>query len=292
MSRTLALLGLLPVLLLACGDSPADPLDTPLVDSPAPAAVPPAQTPLTLTPAEGPAVLRVLSEGGVMEGGTLVVDAYERDLVYLGVVLETESGRAIPQRAVTVSSPGNTQIITSAPGTDEDGYFEFQLLAPEQGRQAMKVAAAGVSREFVLNVVANPQLEWVRQLGGDVVPWETLMAADLVFDQLAVRARFPDELAKLDTQSVKLGGFMVPLEAAADQKHFLLSANPPSCFYHLPGGPTTVVEVFASKPIAASFEPLLLRGRLELVEESEVGVVYRLHDAEIDPRTPSVRGRS
>ena len=40
---------------------------------------------------------------------------------------------------------------------------------------------------------------------------------------------FPKELAALDKTQVKLQGFMMPLEPAAKQKRFLLSALPSDC---------------------------------------------------------------
>lgn len=76
----------------------------------------------------------------------------------------------------------------------------------------------------------------------------------------------------------------MPLEPEQKQKHFLLTSSPPSCFFHLPGGPAGAVEVLAPKGIDATWDLLVLDGRLETIERSEMGVVYRLHDAKVSPQ--------
>ena len=73
----------------------------------------------------------------------------------------------------------------------------------------------------------------------------------------------------------------MPLEPALKQRRFLLTANPPSCFFHLPGGPAGAVEVFASEGIEASWDPVVLEGRFEPQRTSKAGVVYRLHEARL-----------
>lgn len=78
---------------------------------------------------------------------------------------------------------------------------------------------------------------------------------------------------------IPLARFKIPLEPESKQRHFLLTSSPPSCFFHIPGGPAGAVEVFAPRGVKASWDLLLLEGGLELQEYSEDGVIYRLHEA-------------
>ena len=79
--------------------------------------------------------------------------------------------------------------------------------------------------------------------------------------------------------TVKLSGFIMPLDPDIEQRHFLLTSNPPSCFFHIPGGPAGAVEVFASEGIEATWNPVVIEGRLETLDTGEYGVIYRLQDA-------------
>ncbi|HEX4872231.1 MAG TPA: DUF3299 domain-containing protein [Nevskiaceae bacterium] len=285
----------LTLLLSACGGEPAPPdparppaaapgdlSGTPYAAAPASELAPAAADTPPAAPDNSPPMLRVLSEGGVEENGELVVDAYQKDLVYLGVSLETEAGSPLAQRPVAIRASGQTKVIRGAEATDADGYLEFQLLAANQGRESVIVEAAGLTQRFVLNVKPNQQLEWIKQAEAKgLTSWDLLMQADLTIDQNTVRASFPAPLQTLGGKTVKIAGFMLPLDATPEQRHFLLSANPPSCYFHMPGGPSTVVEVFSEQAIPGSFEPLVIEGRLELVPESTFGVVYKLQQAKV-----------
>ena len=92
-----------------------------------------------------------------------------------------------------------------------------------------------------------------------------------------------DELSKIRKQSdrtVKLAGFMMPLETGVKQRWFLLTSHPPSCYFHVPGGPAGAIEVFAEEGIEVSWDPIVLEGRFEALEKSD-SAVYRLSDARI-----------
>ena len=58
-----------------------------------------------------------------------------------------------------------------------------------------------------------------------------------------------------------------------------MTSNPPSCFFHIPGGPAGAVEVLAKTPIDVVWDPIVLQGRFEIVESGSSGALYRLHDA-------------
>jgi uncharacterized protein len=110
------------------------------------------------------------------------------------------------------------------------------------------------------------------------VPWQllqstkTIQKADKKFGP-----SFPKEVKELDKQEVKLYGFMMPLDQAKKQKRFLLSAFPPHCSFCLTGGPESLVEVLADKPIDFTFEPIVVAGRMAVLDNDIV--YFRLTNA-------------
>jgi hypothetical protein len=113
-----------------------------------------------------------------------------------------------------------------------------------------------------------------------VVSWETLGQVALVRDKNIYVPRFADAVLKLDAKEVKLQGFMVPLTVGEKQTHFVLTANPAECAFCLSGGPESMVEVKAKTGLKYSLDPVVVKGRLELVKnDPAAGVFYRLHDA-------------
>lgn len=283
MKSVCTLLPALMLLLAACSRS----------ESPAPAPAPtPTAAPAASAGGEAQAraasgglpVLEILSEGGVMRDGLLTIDAYERDRLWLALALETEAGTPLPGERVRFRTEGPAQIVAPQAETDEDGYLEFQVLAGTPGTQTVEVTAAEVRREFRLNIIPNDFDQWLEGLPqAGLTRWNLLMEARVSADaQGQLQAEFPDAVRALDGETVTLAGFMLPLEPSPAQKHFLLSASPPNCFFHVPGGPSTVVEVFADTPVPGSFDPMRVQGRLELVSASEMGILYRLRAARPD----------
>jgi hypothetical protein len=110
------------------------------------------------------------------------------------------------------------------------------------------------------------------------VPWQLLQSTKTV--QKADKKfgpAFTKEVKDLDKQQVKLYGFMMPLDQARKQKRFLLSAYPPHCSFCLTGGPESLVEVMADQPIDFTFEPIVVAGRMAVLEDDVV--YYRLTNA-------------
>ena len=115
---------------------------------------------------------------------------------------------------------------------------------------------------------------------GDTVSWDTLAQVKLVAERNVYVPRFADAVLKLDAKEVKLQGFMVPLTVGEKQTHFVLTANPAECAFCLSGGPESMVEVKAKTGLKYSLDPVVVKGRLELVKNDPgAGVFYRLHDA-------------
>jgi hypothetical protein len=88
---------------------------------------------------------------------------------------------------------------------------------------------------------------------------------------------FTSDIKALDRKDVKLFGFMMPLDQARKQKRFLLAAYPPHCAFCLPSGPESLVEVVADTPVEFTMEPIVVSGRLAVLENDVV--YYRLTNA-------------
>ena len=110
------------------------------------------------------------------------------------------------------------------------------------------------------------------------IPWELLQQAKTVQKpNKKFGPEFTKEIKQLDKQSVKLYGFMMPLDQSAKQKRFLLASFPPHCSFCLPGGPESMVEVIADKPIDFTYEPIIIAGKMAVLENDVV--YYRLTNA-------------
>jgi len=115
------------------------------------------------------------------------------------------------------------------------------------------------------------------------VPWQLLQQAKTV--QKADKKfgpEFTSEIRHLDKQDVKLYGFMMPLDQSQAQKHFLLASFPPHCAFCLPGGPESMVEVVADKAVDFTYEPIVVAGRMAVLDDDVV--YYRLtHATAVQP---------
>lgn len=112
------------------------------------------------------------------------------------------------------------------------------------------------------------------------VSWKTLAQVEPVQQNSRMTLRFSKDVLALDQQQVRIQGFIVPLDLGGDQKHFLLSAVPPSCPYCMPAGPEALVEVFTKKSVAYGLEPIIVGGKLAVLQDDSSGLLYRLKDAE------------
>ena len=76
---------------------------------------------------------------------------------------------------------------------------------------------------------------------------------------------------------MKIYGFMMPLEQTRLQKRFLIASFPPHCPFCMPGGPESMVEVLADDPIEFTYEPIVVAGRMAVLDDDVV--YYRLTHA-------------
>lgn len=100
-----------------------------------------------------------------------------------------------------------------------------------------------------------------------------------------VRPDFSSELKELDGKEILIQGYMFPLGQEEKQSSFLLGPFPVSCPFHYHVTPNLIIEVRAKTPIAFSYEPINIKGKLELVpKDDEFNVFYRLKDAAVAKR--------
>ncbi|UTW54363.1 DUF3299 domain-containing protein [Kordiimonas sp. SCSIO 12610] len=117
------------------------------------------------------------------------------------------------------------------------------------------------------------------------IDWNILIDVEtreeVVDDFIQAIPTFPAHVKVLDKTTVKLNGYMLPLEAGDKQSHFILQAFPHSCPFHLAGGPGGYVEIMADIPIEFSYEPVLIEGYFQLLEDFSGGVFYRISAARV-----------
>jgi hypothetical protein len=110
------------------------------------------------------------------------------------------------------------------------------------------------------------------------VPWTILQQAKTVQKpDKKFGPEFTRDIKALDHKDVKLFGFMMPLDQARLQKRFLLAAYPPHCAFCLPSGPESLVEVVCDKGVEFTMEPIVVSGRMAVLENDVV--YYRLTNA-------------
>jgi hypothetical protein len=112
-----------------------------------------------------------------------------------------------------------------------------------------------------------------------VVSWRLLTAVTTRVRGNRVVPTFPEGVRALDGRTVRIEGFMLPLEPGRPQRHFLLSAVPTTCPFCVPAGPEGLVEVFASTPVRYTVNAITVEGRFRALTQDRYGLFYRLDDA-------------
>ena len=113
-----------------------------------------------------------------------------------------------------------------------------------------------------------------------VVSWKLFAQVKPVKMKDRIVPHFDDAVLALDQKIVKVQGFMLPLETGAKVSHFLLSKIPQSCPFHLHlGGAESLVEVRTMKPMAFTWDGVLLSGKLSVLKNDPDGILYRLTEA-------------
>lgn len=112
-----------------------------------------------------------------------------------------------------------------------------------------------------------------------VLSWAVLSSVKVKEEPTRVRPLFSTELRALHGKTVRIQGFMMPLDTAPRQRHFLLSAVPTSCPFCIPAGPEGMVEVKARAGVRYGVDPVIVEGKLALLDKDPYGLFYRLTEA-------------
>lgn len=116
-----------------------------------------------------------------------------------------------------------------------------------------------------------------------ILSWKLLSSVQTKVEKNRVVPTFPAPVQALDRKTVKVQGFMLPLEPGVQQKHFLLSSVPTSCGFCVPAGPEGLVEVRSKTPVKYTLEPVVVEGKLAVLEKDPFGLFYRVTDAVAAP---------
>lgn len=117
--------------------------------------------------------------------------------------------------------------------------------------------------------------------------WDVLASSNAVAWQDAagiehLKPQFSAEVAELRGKPVTIAGYMMPIdEDSPTQKRFILFQSPPDCLFHMTLGPTHFIEVTTDKAIKVTGRPLVLRGTLNLIDDKQGGVFYRIADGQL-----------
>lgn len=109
-----------------------------------------------------------------------------------------------------------------------------------------------------------------------VVPWDTLHGVELVFDGPDMVPEYADDVMALDGETVRMVGFMLPLDASGAR--ILLSRYAPHCPFCTTAGPESFVELRCDDPLELSLSPIVVEGRLEVIDEEWNGYYYRMSE--------------
>ena len=112
-----------------------------------------------------------------------------------------------------------------------------------------------------------------------IVSWKLLSSVQTRTEKNRVVPVFPGPVQALNAKTVKVQGFMMPLEPGENQKHFLLSSVPLTCSFCVPGGPESMVEVKTKTPVKYSMDAVVVEGQFAVLEDDPYGLYYRMTDA-------------
>ncbi|MEL6301181.1 MAG: hypothetical protein AAFV47_05435 [Pseudomonadota bacterium] len=228
-----------------------------------------------------------MARGGYLDAdGRLVVDLLEGNTTFLALQVMSEEGVPVSDAVAEFEIEGTSTVRAVDPSangytTDEYGITEFVVLAGDMGLDVITAKVGDTETEIAINVISlaalsAPALPVVE----GAITWDELRSVRLTYEDSELLAAFPASIAERADETVKITGFMTPLEADSSQRWFLLTSSPPHCFFDIPGGPAGTVEVLAPDGVELSWDPVVVEGRFEPIERGK-GTVYRLHDAKL-----------
>jgi uncharacterized protein len=113
----------------------------------------------------------------------------------------------------------------------------------------------------------------------DVVAWSTLTDVTTRVEKKRIVPVYPEPVTALNQKTLRLQGFMMPLEPGENQRHFLLASVPLTCSFCTPGGPESMVEVRTKTPVKYRLEPVVVEGTFHVLQNDPYGLYYRITNA-------------
>lgn len=113
--------------------------------------------------------------------------------------------------------------------------------------------------------------------------WAKFVKCKLSYDEKTgvYSIQMTREVKVLDGKTITMRGFVLPMDGSDRTQHFLLTRNTPVCMYCPPGGPNEVVEVRSSRPIAWTDKIVSVTGKLNLVNDQERAIFFKVENAEV-----------
>lgn len=112
-----------------------------------------------------------------------------------------------------------------------------------------------------------------------VVSWNVLAQAKPKLLSNKVVVEFGAEVSGLNNRTIKLQGYMMPLDPGLQQRHFLLTSSAPTCPYCLPAGAEGLVEVKSATPIKYTQDVIVVEGKFVVTSANPMAGYYSLTDA-------------
>ena len=113
----------------------------------------------------------------------------------------------------------------------------------------------------------------------DVVAWSTLTDITTKVEKKRIVPVYPSPVAALHQKTLRLQGFMMPLEPGENQRHFLLASVPLTCSFCVAGGPESMIEVKTKTAVKYSMEAVVVEGQFAVLNDDPYGLYYRMTDA-------------
>ncbi|MFK7844800.1 MAG: DUF3299 domain-containing protein [Rhodothermales bacterium] len=143
-------------------------------------------------------------------------------------------------------------------------------------------------KKIIRHLILAALLTWISTTqvwAQQELSWNTLEDFDYVEKEDGFWGiEFGEAVRKLAGTSIKIYGFMMPLENSMKQSHFILSMMPlDGCQFCAPGTQAQFIEVKVSEGegIEYTLEPIDISGTFELLPDAPIGVYFLVKDAEL-----------
>jgi hypothetical protein len=91
---------------------------------------------------------------------------------------------------------------------------------------------------------------------------------------------FPAGVQALNGKTIKVAGWMMPLENSKTQKRWVMLGYPPGCPFHMHALPNQFIEVLSPAGMPVNETKVhVMTGTLQLTGQNESGIFYRLVNA-------------